>query len=67
MRIGLLHPTRKVWRPFRSPLEVCRCKADDALVTPSQASLALHAGHHIKSPVTVSITELILIWIGVIR
>lgn len=64
---GLFIPTRYIWRPFGELLEVDRCGADGGLVTGSQASLSRHAGHRLNQPVLISVFELILVWIRVIR
>jgi hypothetical protein len=67
MRLGLLVPTSKVWRPFGEPLEVHRCDTDRRIVTRSQSSVSKHPGHYIRQPVLLSLFELILIWLRVIK
>ncbi len=64
---GVFKPTRYVYRPFGTFLEVDRCEADGRLVTNSQASLSAHPGHHLRSPVVISFFEMILIWLRIIR
>lgn len=65
--LGFIYPTRYIWRPFGTLLEVDRCMADGGLVTNSQASIGRHCGHSMKSPVKISLFEMVLIWLGVIR
>ncbi len=68
MRLGLLKPTQYVSRPFGDPLEIRRCDTDGGLVIPSsQASLSVHAGHRVKAPTHIKVSELILIAFRVIR
>lgn len=68
MPFGILKPTIEIFRPFRTPLSIRRCEADGGLVcVANQASLSVHAGHRVKSPVQISLLELLLIWVGVIK
>lgn len=64
---GIFVPTRYIWRPFGELLEVDRCDADGGLVSYSQRSLSRHAGHQMRSPVIISVFEMILIWVRIIR
>ena len=65
--VGVFKPTRFVYRPFGTFLEVDRCELDGGLVTNSQASLSNHPGHHLRSPVKISLFEMVLIWLRIIR
>lgn len=65
--VGIFLPTRFVWRPFGSFLEIDRCRADGRLVTNSQASLAAHEGHWLVQPTRLSLFEMILVWLRIIR
>ena len=60
-------PHSRINRPFGSPLEVHRCEADGGLVTNSQAFLKQHAGHRVKQPVYLTESELLGIWLRIIR
>ena len=64
---GLILPTKYIWRPFGEVLEADRCVADGSLVTNSQESLSRHLGHLMRGPIRVSLFELILIWLRIIR
>lgn len=64
---GIFVPTRYIWRPFGELLEVDRCATDGGLVTNSQSSLSRHGGHMMKQPCIISIFELVLIWVRIIR
>lgn len=64
---GIFVPTRFIYRPFGELLEVDRCAVDGGLVTNSQASLSAHGGHRMRQPVLISLFEMVLIWIRVIR
>ena len=56
----------KLWG--REPILVGRCNTCGVLVIiNSQASLSTHAGHFVKQPCNVSLTEIILLWIGWIK
>lgn len=65
--VGIFLPTRFVWRPFGSFLEIDRCRADGRIVTNSQSSLVAHEGHYLVQPTRISLFEMILIWTRVIR
>ena len=65
--IGIFIPTAYIWRPFGEVLEVDRCVVDGGLVTNSQESLSRHGGHRMKGPVIISIFEMFLIWVRIIR
>lgn len=65
--VGIFFPTRYVWRPFGEVLEVDRCAVDGGLVTNSQRSLFRHGGHHMRTPVKISLFEMLLIWFRIIR
>lgn len=47
-------------------VELNRCRCDGQIVT-KNSNLANHAGHHIVSPVSLSLGEKILIWMKIIR
>lgn len=64
---GIFIPTRFLWRPFGELLEVDRCAVDGGLVTDSQVSLSRHAGHRMSQPVKISLFEMILVWLRIIR
>ena len=63
---GFLTATRYVWRPF-SIIGVDRCKNDGYVVTDSSRSIEAHAGHTMFQPTRLSIFEVILLWIRVIK
>lgn len=64
---GIFVPTRFVWRPFGTLLELDRCQVDGRLVGESQAALSRHQGHTLKQPVLLSLLELLLVWVRWIR
>lgn len=64
---GIFKPTRYVWRPGGTLLEVDRCAVDGRIVTNSQASLSRHAGHRLTQPVLLSFLEMINVWLRVIK
>lgn len=64
---GFLRPTKYVWRPFGGLLELDRCDSDGCLVTNSPGSLSDHLGHRMRQPVKLSLWEVFLVWIRVIR
>jgi len=54
-------------RPFRSPIELYRCKIDGLLLSDNMLTKGYCAGHHLSQPVRPTLVEFILIYIGVIR
>ena len=64
---GLFIPTPLVWRPFGELLEIDRCVVDGRLVTNSQSSIQRHLGHRLHNPVVLSLFEMVLIWLRIIR
>lgn len=64
---GIFCPTRFVWRPFGELLELDRCAVDGGLVTNSQGSLSRHAGHRMSQPVKLTVFEMVLVWMRIIR
>ena len=51
----------------QEPIQIHRCEADGGIVTDSQESLSLHAGHKVRQPVILTEAELDLIVKGVIK
>lgn len=70
MAIGLRGMIRDFFLPKPYSLyhgvEVNRCKADGQIVTKNM-DLSRHAGHHITSPVVLTLKEKILIWLKIIQ
>lgn len=65
--IGLL-PTRFVWRPFGGLIEIDRCRVDGAIVPSTQSGIIeRHVGHELRQPVKLSLFEIFLVWVRVIR
>jgi len=64
---GIFRPTRYIWRPFGELLEVDRCAVDGEIVTDSQSSLSRHVGHRLQGSVKLSIFQMILVWVRIIR
>lgn len=65
--IGIFLPTKFVWRPFGGFIEVDRCCLDGYLVTNRSESVQQHVGHTMKGPVKISLLEMLLIWVRIIR
>ena len=66
--VGWLSPLPYKWRrPFRAPLELYRCQSDRRLLTLGMMQTGLCAGHRITQPAYPTMTELALIWLGLIR
>lgn len=70
MNLGLVSPTMSLWRPFGKDVAVYRCRTDDALVAleensqRNQVRYSKHAGHVLKQPITLSIFEILRVWLG---
>jgi len=64
---GLFVPTKFLWRPFGTLLEVDRCAVDGGLVTNSANSLSRHLGHRLNQPVLISLFEMFKVWTRIIR
>lgn len=66
--IGWLNPRPYFWRrPFRPEIELYRCHVDRRLLTLGMMRTGLCAGHRIGQPAYPTVTEILFLWLGIIR